>query len=118
MKHFLTPFIVLATFALLAVTSVQAKTEKMVIAVKSENFELTETDISSLTIGEAQTIETDSGKVIDILRTADGVELYIDGELLEMNFGEDFDLEEIHELHAGGEDHQVIMIRKKILKED
>jgi len=56
--------------------------------------------------------------VIDILRTADGVELYIDGELLEMNFGEDFDLEEIHELHAGGEDHQVIMIRKKILKED
>ena len=196
MKHYLTLFIFLATFALLAVTSVQAKTEKMVIAVKTDNFELTETDVSTLTIGEAQTIETDSGKVIEILRTTDGVELYVDGELLEMNFdelglngehmikkhlevicesdedcdtnvfiisggdneatdwvtdddvnvfihkeielsctseeegtscsdkmvwisdGEDIDLEEFHEMHASGEDHKVIVIKKEIFQED
>ncbi len=36
-----------------------------------------------------KTIETDSGKIIDILRTADGAEIYVDGELLEMNFDDE-----------------------------
>jgi hypothetical protein len=86
----------LAALALLAAASVQAQTEeKMVIALKTDDFELAKTDVSELAIGESQTIETDSGKVIDILRTADGVELYIDGELLEMDFGG----EGLHEEH-------------------
>ncbi len=96
MKHYLKPIFVLATFALLASTSVQAESEeKMIIVLKTDQFELMETDISALAIGEAQTIETDSGKIIDILRTADGAEIYIDGELLEM----DFDHEGLHEGH-------------------
>lgn len=96
MKHYLNPVFVLLALALLATTSVQADTrEKMVIALKTSDFELTETDISQLAIGEAQTIETESGKVIDILRTADGAEIYVDGELLEMNFDE----EGLHEQH-------------------
>ncbi len=57
----------------------------MVIALNTDDFNLHETDISELTIGESQTIGTDSGKVIDLLRTADGVEVYIDGELLDMD---------------------------------
>ena len=96
MKHYLKPVFVLATFAFLAANSVQADTkEKMVIALKTNDFELTETDISALAIGEGQTIETEGGKVIDILRTADGAEVYVDGELLEM----DFDHEGLHEEH-------------------
>ncbi len=96
MKYCLEPFFVLLALAFLATTSVQADTqEKMVIALKTSDFELTETDISELAIGEAQTIETESGKVIDILRTADGAEIYVDGELLEMNFDE----EGLHEQH-------------------
>jgi hypothetical protein len=96
MKHYLKPVFALAAFAFLAASSVQADSEKkMVIALKTDDFELTETDISTLAIGEGQTIETESGKVIDILRTADGVEIYIDGELLEMNF----DDEGLHEEH-------------------
>ena len=96
MKQYLKPVFALATFAFLAASSVQAESEeKMVIALKTDDFELTETDISTLAIGEGQTIETESGKVIDILRTPDGVEIYVDGEMLEM----DFDHDGLHEEH-------------------
>ncbi|NOR18631.1 MAG: hypothetical protein GQ538_00910 [Xanthomonadales bacterium] len=197
MKHYMKAIFSLAVLAFLATASAQAgSAEKMVIALKTDDFELTKTDVGDLAIGESQTIETDSGKVIDILRTADGVELYIDGELLEMDFdgqdlheehmvqkhveiicdddeecdknvfvftgddndmstwisdegehvllhedialscgnddnetscsekivlisdGEEFDFEELHEMHASGEGHKIIMIKKEVLAED
>ncbi len=90
MKHHLAPVLVFAAMAILACTSALAETgEKMVIALATDDFELAETDISTLAIGEAKTIETDSGKIIDILRTTDGAEIYIDGELLEMNLDDE-----------------------------
>jgi hypothetical protein len=96
MKHYLGPVFALAAFAILTFTNATAQpTEKMVIALKTNDFELTETDISTMAIGEAQTIETQSGKIIDILRTADGAEVYVDGELLEMNL----DGQDMHEKH-------------------
>lgn len=96
MKHYLGPVYALLLFAFLSSASALAENrEKMVIALEGDDFELAETDISSLAIGEAQTIETESGKIIDILRTGDGAEIYIDGELLEMNFNE----EGLHEEH-------------------
>ena len=77
--------------------TVQAETEEtMIIALKTDDFELMKTDISTLAIGESQTIETEGGKVIDILRTADGAEIYVDGELLEM----DIDHEGLHQEHS------------------
>lgn len=86
MKYYLKPVFALTMLVLLAATSVQAVAEeKMIIALKTDGFELTETDISSLAVGESQTIETDSGKVIDIIRTAAGAEIYVDGELLLTN---------------------------------
>lgn len=94
MKHCFKPVLTLAAFALIATQSVYAETE-MIIALKTDKFELTETDISSLAVGEAKTIETDSGSVIDILRTAEGAEVYVDGELLQM----DFDHESQHGKH-------------------
>ena len=57
--------------------------DKMVIALKTDDFELVETDISHLEIGDAETVYTQSGKTIDLLRTADGIEIYVDGELLD-----------------------------------
>jgi hypothetical protein len=96
MKRYLKPVFTMAAFALLATTNVQADTEeKMIIALKTDDFELAQTDVSALAVGEAQTIETDSGKVIDILRTTDGVEIYVDGALLEMSFAN----EGLHEDH-------------------
>jgi hypothetical protein len=41
----------------------------MVIALQTDDFELAETDISDLEIGDAETIYTESGKTIDLLRT-------------------------------------------------
>lgn len=90
MKHYLRTVFTLATIALLAATIAQADNDqKMVIALQTDSFELAETDISDMLVGEAKTIETESGKVIDILRTADGAEVYIDGELLELDFDHD-----------------------------
>jgi hypothetical protein len=96
MKHCLKPILALATTLVLVATSIQAQDEKkMIIALSTDDFELSETDISTLAVGEAKTIETDNGRVIDILRTTDGAEVYVDGVLLEMNFDE----EGLHEEH-------------------
>ena len=104
MKGYLKPIFALVALALLMTGTVQADSEeKMIIALKTDDFEMTETDISSLAVGESQTIETDSGQVIDLLRTADGVEIYVDGELLEM----DFDSEGLHEEGSHG-DHMIM----------
>jgi hypothetical protein len=96
MKYLFKTVLALTTFVILAATSVQAENrKKMIVALKTSDFELTETDISSLAVGAAQTIETESGRVVDILRTVDGAEIYVDGELLEM----DFDDDALHEKH-------------------
>jgi hypothetical protein len=199
MNYLLKPVFTLVMITFLASTSAQAGSdEKMIIALKTDNDTLVETDISELAVGEAKTIETSSGKVIDILRTTEGAELYVDGELLEMDFddetshiahkirhkvkkhveiicdegeecdeteivfsdedvlfdwvsdddvniiinediefsckddedgtscsdkvvwvsrGDDIDLEEIHEIHQGDEDHKVMLIRKEVVTE-
>ena len=137
MKHYLKPVFALAALAVLCSTAVQAGSEeKMVIALKSDHF-----DISSLLVGESQTIETDSGKIIDVLRTADGIEIYVDGELLDIDFnGEglhedhmvgkhvevicgydeecDTDLETLHEMHKHAEAHKIIVIEKEVTTKD
>lgn len=62
--------------------------KKHLIAIKTNDFDLQETDVSHLAIGESETIVTGDGKTIDILRTEEGMELYVDGVLQDMNFGE------------------------------
>ena len=90
--------IILLTVTIFAfnAASLSAGEEKMVIALKTDGFELAETDISNLEIGDAETIYTESGKTIDLLRTAGGVEIYVDGELLETGLNGE---EGIHEGH-------------------
>ena len=80
MKHYLAAIFTPLIFALLIPVSALAQTqEKMVIAIETDDFKLTETDISMLAIGEAKTIETDNGRFIDIIRTSEGAEIYLDG---------------------------------------
>lgn len=97
MKYLLRTVLALATLTVFTTTTVQSETEKkMVVALKTADFELAETDVSSLAVGEAQTIETESGRIVDVLRTNDGVEIYVDGELLEM----DLHGEGLHKKHV------------------
>jgi len=71
--------------------------EKRVIAIKTNDFELSETDVSDLAVGEAETIVTEDGKTVDILRTAEGLEIYVDGELLDMSLGDKHGAHRLHE---------------------
>lgn len=57
--------------------------EKIIIALETDAFSIEETDLSHLAVGDAETIITQSGKTVDMLRTEDGVEIYVDGELLD-----------------------------------
>lgn len=57
--------------------------KKYVVALSTDDFELEETDLSHLAVGDAETIVTESGKTIDLLRSEDGIEIYVDGELLD-----------------------------------
>jgi hypothetical protein len=87
-----------------------AEVEKnMVIALETDEFELQETDISHLAVGESETIVTEGGQTIDLLRTADGVEIYVDGELLETGLHGD------PALHGG---YEVIHKRVEVVCED
>ena len=96
MKQLLKPIFALTICAILASPPIWAgEGEEMIIELKTHDFEVAATDIGELAIGESKTIETESGKIIDILRTSDGAEIYIDGELLEMNATH----EGMHEVH-------------------
>lgn len=82
-KFSFTSLVILSVF-IYAGTTLAGDKEKIIIDLKTHDFEVTETDISNLAIGESETIVTESGKTIDLLRTADGVEIYVDGELMDI----------------------------------
>ena len=64
-------------------TSTSAVAErKAVIAISGDDYTLEETDVSHLGVGESEIIETESGKVIEILREDTGFTIFVDGEML------------------------------------
>lgn len=76
-------FAVTATSASAGEESEMVVEEKIVVELNTDDFTIEETDLSHLAVGDAETIVTESGKTVDLLRTEDGVEVYIDGELVE-----------------------------------
>jgi hypothetical protein len=56
---------------------------KHVIKVMTDGAEVIEADVSHLQPGESEVFVTESGSTVDLLRTADGMEIYIDGELVD-----------------------------------
>lgn len=102
MKHCLKPVYALFAATVILVAPAYAGDEKnMVVSIETDSISLTELDIGSLAVGESKTIETKSGQVIDLLRTVDDVEVYIDGKLLD-----------IGAIHDHG--NQVNVIRKHV----
>ncbi len=99
-KFSMTLLVILSAFIYAGVTLAGDK-EKMVIQLKTNDFEIAETDISDLAIGESETIVTENGRTIDLLRTAEGVEIYVDGELMDMPHmdGAAFDGSGHHKMH-------------------
>ena len=90
MKPCLKLFLALLAAIAFASSPAQAGDEqKMVIELETDSFKLDATDVSSLAVGESKTIETESGQVIDILRTLDEYEIYIDGELIDFGLPHD-----------------------------
>lgn len=84
-QHFKRMYALVAATLLAATAANAANEDKLVVTIVTDSFEVPETDISTLAVGEAKTIETGSDQVVDILRTPDGAEVYIDGELLDMD---------------------------------
>ena len=88
--------------------------KKMIIALSTDDFKLDEVDISHLAVGDAETIITGSRQTVDLLRTEDGLEIYVDGELLDLpHMG-------AHGGHEGHHDgtHKIIMIESDSEIED
>jgi hypothetical protein len=74
---------IFATTAALAGESTHERKE--VFKLKTADAEMIEADVTDLAIGESETFVTESGRTVDLLRTEDGMEIYLDGELLEMD---------------------------------
>jgi hypothetical protein len=66
-----------------------------IIKVAADGDEVIEADVSELELGESLEFVTESGQVIDILKAPEGIELYIDGELLDP-LAAHGDLERLH----------------------
>ena len=99
-----------AITAIAEVDSGQVHEKKVVVAVKTDDVELHEVDVSHLQPGDSETIFTENGKTIDILRTEDDVEIYIDGELVDAAKH----AEGGHASGTHGEDGKVHVVRKRI----
>lgn len=85
---------------------------KHVVAIDTGSGAMSKLDISDLQVGEALETVSADGTAIDVLRTADGFELYLDGELqdafgeaLHAIDGEDAELYEI-ECEVNGPDEE------------
>lgn len=56
--------------------------ERMVVTPANGGTVVTPLDSNDLRIGESQTVLTQGGAVVDLLRTESGVEIYVNGDLL------------------------------------
>lgn len=69
---------------LLAGTTLAGGQTEVLIDVETDDIQIEQLDISHLEVGDSETIYTDDGRALDILRTAHGVEIFIDGEKLDI----------------------------------
>jgi len=96
----------------------------IIMKLKSDEVELDEIDVSDLEVGDAHTVFTDGGETVDILRTVEGFEIYIDGEELKipnvplhmeslagnMNFSSDIEVECVNEDDDDCDAHGMIIM--------
>ncbi len=78
---------------------------EMLIDIRTDDVRIEHMDISNLNTGDVETIYSEDGKIIDVMKTADGVEIFIDGEKLDIpTLG-------LHSLHGDGHDAKHIMVK-------
>jgi hypothetical protein len=95
----------LAGAALAGETGEVVMDQKMVVALTTPHFEIAETDISHLAVGESETIVTGHGRTVDLLRTEDGVEVFLDGVKLDIPMeGEEHVIREEIEIHCDSDE--------------
>jgi len=68
-------------------------TETHIVKVRTADAEVVEADVTDLALGESRTFVTGSGHTVDLLQAPEGLEIYIDGELVETRHG----AEDLHE---------------------
>ncbi len=79
----------------------------------ADGNEVIEADVSDLQLGESLEFVTESGQIIDILKAPEGIEIYIDGELLDPHGGVHGDPH-----HKLDQLHQHIAIHEEVLDID
>ncbi len=96
--------LLLVTGFLFGGTSFAGDHLEMIIDVETAEFHIDKLDISDLETGDVETIYTEDGKTIDVMKTATGVDIFIDGEKLDLpGTG-------IHAMHADGEGVRHIIV--------
>jgi hypothetical protein len=78
--------------------------KEMIIDLETEDFHIEQLNISDFETGDTETIYTDGGKTIDVVKTDAGADIFIDGEKLDLP-----DLD-IHSLHADSEEARYIIV--------
>ena len=84
-----TPFLLtsglllMSAFLLSSIAFAENQTE-ILIKVESEDVHVETMDISHLSTGDVETIYSEDGKTIDVMKTDTGIEIFIDGEKIEL----------------------------------
>jgi hypothetical protein len=75
--------------ALLASTAsaTEPGTDLHIVKFLAGDATVIEADVTDLLVGESQTFVTENGDSLDVLRTHEGLELYLNGELLDPGLG-------------------------------
>ncbi len=85
-------------------TAFAGEQKEMIIDLETEDFHIEQMDISDLEIGDTETIYTEDGKTIDVVKTDAGVDIFIDGEKL------DHPGPDLLSLHADSEEARFIIV--------
>lgn len=104
------PLLVLLPLLLVPGLAFAGSEHAMLIDIDTDDFQIEQMDISHLEPGDTETIYTDDGRAVDILRTEQGIEIFVDGEKLNLpSFA--------HPDHSVSGDHENHKVMVKIICE-
>jgi len=69
---------------LTVVTAAAGTGDTMMIDIDTDAFQIDQLDISRLSPGDTETVYTDDGRTVDILRKEEGIEIFVDGQPLNL----------------------------------
>ena len=90
---------------LFSTTSMAGDQPEMIIDLETAEFHIEQLDISGLETGDVETIYTEDGKTIDVVRTDTGVDIFVDGEKL------DLPGPGVHTMHADSHEARHVIVQ-------